>query len=323
MTNGVFDLLHKGHVKYLQQAAELGASLIIAVNTDRSVRMLGKGPDRPLNVAIDRAYVLAGLTSVDLVTFFETETPVELLQIVRPDFYVKGGDYDMESLEETSLVRSWGGHSISIPFVDGFSTTALVNRIRQAETPLRKAAFLDRDGVINKDKAYVHRWEDFEFVPGAIWSMKELQNSGYELVIVTNQSGLARGFYTEKEYLHLTEDLRQHLDSHGVKLAGVYHCPHHPNGKIPSLRLECNCRKPAPGMLLKAARELHLSLPDSILIGDKLSDIEAARAAGVGHAYLVNSDNLQSDGKNVNVDGHYADLLNCVTNLMQNLETPK
>ncbi len=130
MTNGVFDVLHRGHVSYLHRAAELGASLLVAVNTDRSARTLGKGPDRPLNSELDRAYVLAGLASLDMVTFFDTRTPVELILRVRPDVYVKGGDYDMETLEETRVVRSWGGQSLSVPFVDGFSTTALVQRIR-------------------------------------------------------------------------------------------------------------------------------------------------------------------------------------------------
>ena len=112
-TNGVFDVLHRGHVNYLHQAAALGGSLIVAVNSDSSARMLGKGPDRPLNRAEDRAAVLAGLASVALVTFFDERTPVELIQEIRPDLYVKGGDYDMETLEETRVVRSWGGNAAS------------------------------------------------------------------------------------------------------------------------------------------------------------------------------------------------------------------
>jgi D-glycero-D-manno-heptose 1,7-bisphosphate phosphatase len=312
MTNGVFDVLHRGHVSYLHRAAELGASLLVAVNTDRSARLLGKGPDRPLNTEQDRAYVLAGLASVAMVTFFDTRTPVELIQKIRPDIYVKGGDYDMASLEETRVVSSWGGQSIAIPFVDGFSTTALVKRIRQ---PLRKAAFLDRDGVINLDRAYVHRWEDFEFVPGAVEGMRRLQAAGYALVIVTNQSGLARGLYTEAQYQALTQRLLSELQQQGVQVEGVYHCPHHPKGTVPELALDCDCRKPAPGMVLKAAGELGLSLPDSILVGDKPSDIEAARAAGVGRAYLVDSDNPESGTVQGIADGHFANLLACATHL--------
>jgi rfaE bifunctional protein nucleotidyltransferase chain/domain len=129
-TNGVFDVLHRGHVAYLHAARQCGASLIVAVNSDASARGLGKGPERPLNRDVDRALVLAGLAAVDAVTFFDEPTPCALLRRVRPELYVKGGDYDMETLEETRLVRSWGGDARAIPFVDGYSTTSLVARIR-------------------------------------------------------------------------------------------------------------------------------------------------------------------------------------------------
>lgn len=129
-TNGVFDILHRGHVCYLQEACALGAALVLGLNSDRSAAMLGKGPDRPLNREMDRAFVLAALESVSLIAFFDDKTPVSLLSRVRPDIYVKGGDYDMESLEETALTRSWGGRAVAIPFVDGYSTTSLVRRIR-------------------------------------------------------------------------------------------------------------------------------------------------------------------------------------------------
>ncbi|HET7866597.1 MAG TPA: adenylyltransferase/cytidyltransferase family protein [Burkholderiaceae bacterium] len=129
-TNGVFDILHRGHVSYLAQARALGASLVLGLNSDRSARLLGKGPDRPLNNELDRACVLAALESVSLLTWFDEPTPCELLAEVRADLYVKGGDYDMETLEETRMVRSWGGQARAIPFVDGYSTSTLVRRIR-------------------------------------------------------------------------------------------------------------------------------------------------------------------------------------------------
>ena len=129
-TNGVFDILHRGHVTYLAQARAQGASLVIGLNSDRSAKGLGKAPDRPLNNEGDRACVLAALESVDIVTLFDEATPLELLKIVRPELYVKGGDYDVESRAETALVRSWGGDARALPFVDGYSTTSLVARIR-------------------------------------------------------------------------------------------------------------------------------------------------------------------------------------------------
>ena len=131
MTNGVFDVLHRGHVSYLARARDLGASLLVAINTDASARRLGKGPERPLNQQADRAFMLAALQSVDMVTFFNEDTPVALIGQLRPDILVKGGDYDMSRLPETALVQSWGGRALALPFVDGYSTTALVQKIRQ------------------------------------------------------------------------------------------------------------------------------------------------------------------------------------------------
>ena len=130
-TNGVFDILHRGHVTYLAQARALGASLVVGLNSDASARTLGKAPDRPLNGEADRACVLAALERVGLVTLFDEATPLELLRLVRPDLYVKGGDYDVERLAETALVRGWGGDAKSLPFIEGYSTSSLVARIRR------------------------------------------------------------------------------------------------------------------------------------------------------------------------------------------------
>ena len=129
-TNGVFDILHRGHVSYLEQARALGASLVVGLNSDASARGLGKRPGRPLNPLDDRMAVLAALACVDLVVPFDEDTPHDLIVAVMPDVLVKGGDYDIETLAETRLVRSWGGEARALPFVDGYSTSALVARIR-------------------------------------------------------------------------------------------------------------------------------------------------------------------------------------------------
>ncbi len=129
-TNGVFDVLHRGHVAYLEQARQLGASLMVALNSDASARRLGKGPDRPLNNEMDRAVVIAALESVSLVTWFDEDTPLEIIAELQPDLLVKGGDYNMAKLAETKVVQAYGGRALAIPFVDGYSTTALVKRIR-------------------------------------------------------------------------------------------------------------------------------------------------------------------------------------------------
>ena len=133
-TNGVFDVLHRGHVMYLAQAREMGASLIVALNTDASVRRLGKGDDRPLNNDLDRAIVIGGQQAVDMVTWFGEDTPLEIIREIRPDILVKGGDYDMDKLPETQLMKSWGGTALALPFLQGYSTTGLVRKIRARKT---------------------------------------------------------------------------------------------------------------------------------------------------------------------------------------------
>ena len=131
-TNGVFDILHRGHVTYLDEAAQLGATLVVGVNSDASAKRLGKGPDRPLNTADDRAALLAALECVTAVVVFEEDTPLEIIGQLRPDIIVKGGDYEMQVLPETKLVESWGGKAVAIPFEFARSTTNLVEKIRQS-----------------------------------------------------------------------------------------------------------------------------------------------------------------------------------------------
>ncbi len=129
-TNGVFDILHRGHVTYLAQARALGASLLVALNSDASVRRLGKGAGRPLNALEDRMAVTAALAAVDLVTWFDDDTPLSTIVLCRPDVLVKGGDWKPDEIVGGAEVRSWGGTVHSIPFLAGRSTTALLDRIR-------------------------------------------------------------------------------------------------------------------------------------------------------------------------------------------------
>jgi rfaE bifunctional protein nucleotidyltransferase chain/domain len=130
-TNGCFDLLHRGHVTYLAQARALGSSLIVALNTDASVRRLGKGGERPVNPLEDRAAVIAALAAVDLVTWFDADTPIDLIVQLRPDILVKGGDWPEEQIVGAPEVRAWGGRVVSLPFRHDRSTTGLIERIRK------------------------------------------------------------------------------------------------------------------------------------------------------------------------------------------------
>jgi D-glycero-D-manno-heptose 1,7-bisphosphate phosphatase len=174
-------------------------------------------------------------------------------------------------------------------------------------TALRPAAFLDRDGVINEDRGYVHRAEDFRLLPGVVEAL-QLLGRAYRLVVVTNQSGIARGYYTEAQHHALSAHLCALLRPAGVALAGIYHCPHHPEAALAQWRWDCDCRKPAPGLVLRAAAELGLDLPASLLAGDRGSDIAAGRAAGVGRCFLIGDDR---EAQAAGADGAFASLLDC------------
>jgi rfaE bifunctional protein nucleotidyltransferase chain/domain len=130
-TNGVFDILHAGHVTYLEAAAALGHRLIVGVNSDASVKRLGKGGERPLNPEADRARVIAALRCVDAVVIFDQDTPMELIQAIGPDVLAKGGDWSVDKIVGGEYVKQYGGQVVSIPLVEGLSTTALVEKIRQ------------------------------------------------------------------------------------------------------------------------------------------------------------------------------------------------
>ena len=153
---------------------------------------------------------------------------------------------------------------------------------------MTSAVFLDRDGVINVDHGYVSTWEQFEFLPGVPEALRELQDAGYLLVVVSNQSGIGRGYYSEADVESLNQAIAQHLDrTVGVTLSGFYHCPHHPTEAEGEFRRQCDCRKPAPGMIRQAVLDHGIDVQASLLVGDKDSDIEAGRAAGVARLFKV------------------------------------
>lgn len=150
-------------------------------------------------------------------------------------------------------------------------------RVQQGARP---AAFFDRDGVLNHDRGYVHRVEDFVWIDGAREAIALLSSAGYLTVMVTNQSGIARGYYDEAALHRLHAHLLSDLAHVGATLDAWYFCPHLPDATVAEYRVDCPCRKPRPGMLLRAAEEHAIDLPSSLLFGDKESDLEAARAAG-------------------------------------------
>jgi D-glycero-D-manno-heptose 1,7-bisphosphate phosphatase len=147
---------------------------------------------------------------------------------------------------------------------------------------VNKAVFLDRDGVINIEKNYVCKIEDFEFQQGVFEAAKYFQNKGFLVIVVTNQSGIGRGYYREDEFQNVTAYMLSEFEKHGVKITKVYHCPHSPDDG-------CNCRKPNPGMFISAKNEFNIDMGSSWMIGDKEGDIKAANGAGVSQTILVKS----------------------------------
>jgi D-glycero-D-manno-heptose 1,7-bisphosphate phosphatase len=161
--------------------------------------------------------------------------------------------------------------------------TAAEDSPRERTDAMTKALLLDRDGVVNVDRAYVHRTEDFVFVDGIFELGALAQALGFLLIVVTNQAGIARGYYTEADFQSLTAWMLEQFRARGVSVARVYHCPFHPTAGIGEYQRESFDRKPNPGMIIKAQRDFALDLSRSVLIGDKESDLEAGRAAGVRH----------------------------------------
>lgn len=162
--------------------------------------------------------------------------------------------------------------------------------------PYRKVAFLDRDGVINVDHAYVYQRSEFDFVAQALEGARTLYQKGYALVIVTNQSGIGRSKYSEADFAKLSFWLAGRFKEAQAPLSAIYFCPHHPEKAFAPYLMECQCRKPQPGMLLSASKDFDIAMSESVLIGDKSSDMTAGKEAGLARRILVHTDGTRPLG---------------------------
>lgn len=257
--NGSFEILHPGHIKFLKDSKKQGDILIVLLNSDKSVRAY-KGSSRPLNEQSVRAKNLIDLDCVDFLVIFDEINPKRVLSLIKPDIHAVGADWGRECVEK-EVVEKNGGKIKVMKWKKGFSTTKLL------KTPSVKAVFLDRDGVINiNEPEYVHRIEDFKFVPRIFPALKRLSQTDYKIIIATNQSGIGRGYYTEKDLNKLHQWMLNCFKKEKIRIDKIYYCPHHPKDN-------CFCRKPKTGMIEKAVKDFGINLSKSWIIGDDEKDI--------------------------------------------------
>ncbi|KKQ23812.1 MAG: histidinol phosphatase-like protein [Parcubacteria group bacterium GW2011_GWA2_37_10] len=282
--NGSFDILHLGHIKSLEEAKAQGDILAILLNSDNSVQKY-KGPNHPVNSEKERAEVLSAIGHVDYVVHFDEINPKEILKKIKPDIHCNGSDWGKNCVER-GVVEENGGKIHILKWQQGFSTSGLMSRVAESRQagqktnnihfkPEVKAVFLDRDGTINiNEPEYIHKIDDFKFVLGAISALKKLSKTDHKIIIATNQSGIARGYYNEKDLKKLHDWMLKELRKNEVRIDKIYYCPHGPNDN-------CPCRKPKPGMLLKAGEDFGLNLSKSWIVGDDFRDIIAGREANI------------------------------------------
>ncbi|RMG42194.1 MAG: HAD-IIIA family hydrolase [Candidatus Dadabacteria bacterium] len=297
-TSGVFDLLHAGHVDYLREAKSFCDLLIVAVNSDKSVKEI-KGEKRPLIPESERAKVVAALEAVDYVFIFDDPNNNTNIKLLKPDVYIKAGDYQKETLSSAPLVEEYGGEVKLIKLKHDISTSSIVETIceRYGVLPVaeklpppepRPAVFLDRDGTINTYVEYLHEPEKLELLPGTVEALKLLQQAGYRIVITTNQPGIGLGYFKKEDFFKVMKRLFTLVSKEGVLIDRVYYSPH-------TKAENSKWRKPETGMIEAAVKDLNIILKESFVIGDMTSDIKFGENAGCS-TVLVKTGQAGTDG---------------------------
>jgi rfaE bifunctional protein nucleotidyltransferase chain/domain len=272
--NGSFDILHAGHVESIREAKQQGDILIILLNSDKSVKLY-KGPTRPINNQEIRAKAILSLDLADYIIVFDEINPKKVLDLIKPDIHCCGSDWGKNCIER-KIVEENGGKIYVLKWKKGFSTTDIIKKkFGDQEKSSVKAIFLDRDGTINDNKGgYIYKIKDFEFLPGVIEGLKKLSKTDYFLIVITNQSGIGRGMYSDDDFQKLNKWLLNEVSGEGIRIDKIYHCPHHPDDK-------CDCRKPEIGLFLKAVRDFGINLSKSWFIGNSDSDVISGREANI------------------------------------------
>lgn len=308
LTSGAFDLIHAGHVDYLEKAKQMCDTLVVGVNSNRSIKKY-KGSDRPIHDEDQRVKVIAALESVDYVFLFHERRNKKNIEALKPNFYIKAGDYKLEGLTSEEVVEKYGGEVQLIPVKEEISTTHIIDKIVNTAShrsgrfvekeeavhidrrPSKQslAVFLDRDGTINEDVGYLHKPESFKFLINALEGLKKMKEMGYRIIIVTNQPGIGLGYYPEEDFYEVNRVMLKVFSNAGIMVDKIYFCPH-------SKSERCSCRKPNQAFIERAKEELNLDISRSFMVGDKTSDMEMGRRAGM-RTILVETGFKGEDGE--------------------------
>jgi len=306
-TSGSFDIIHAGHAAYLEKAKEKCDVLIVAVNTDLSVKKY-KGEDKPIVPEKERVTQIAAFESVDYAYLFDERRNKVNIETLKPDYYIKAGDYTMARLSSKEVIESVGGKAVLIPLDFKSSTTDLIQKVlkvyggekkedvvekdKTVHMPIKKikqhpAIFLDRDGTINKDIEYLHEPDKFEFLPNVEKGLKKMQDMEFKLVVITSQAGIGLGYFTKEDFYKVNRAMFRNLTPHKIVIDKIYFCPHSKGDK-------CKCRKPEIALFERAKEDLNIDMKLSWMIGDKTQDIEAGKRAGL-KTILIKSDKIDSE----------------------------
>lgn len=303
-TSGVFDIIHAGHVEYLERASQLVDVLFVGVNSDSSVKA-NKGDFRPINHHTQRVEVVGSLKSVGHVFVFEELNNNVNIEALKPDLYIKAGDYTADKLTSKHIVESYAGRVEILPFKDGHSTTSIIEKIavnsatcEGPSTPRKRApaVFVDRDGTINEHVEYLSEPGRFVEIPKSFAALKRLKELGYRVVIVTNQPGIGLGYFTKEDFYAVNREMMRQATAVGGAIDRIYFCPH-------SKAEKCVCRKPDPYFLKRAVQDLNIDLGASFVIGDMTSDVQLGKNAGC-RSILVRTGRGGDDGLH-NVEADY------------------
>ena len=316
-TSGAFDLLHAGHADYLEKTKQYCDILIVGINSDESVKRY-KGKDRPIISEHHRVKLVAALQTVDFVFSFNERRNAKNIQVLKPDFYFKAGDYSANQLTSKSVIEEYGGQVKLIPVEENISTSQIIEKIHATgtESDLYKeeipgigfidkksakkkpAIFLDRDGTINKDIGYLSDPHQFEFLPYAIAGLKKLYDMEYRLIIITNQAGIGMGYYTREDFYKVNKQMLKGLSQNNILIDKIYFCPHSKSEK-------CNCRKPEIGLVERAQQDINLDMNHSYFIGDSQVDIEAGKKAGLTTVLVINQHDPEKQSEAVTSEPDY------------------